>query len=129
MKLDIHWKQLTASAPAQEHLVRRLSFSLGRFAQRIRAVRAVISDENGLRGGVDKCCRLQVRTTHGLVQVAERDMDVYVAIDLAGDRLRRALGRLFDRAHFQNHGGWRAEELPRRRHPRSRTSTQREAQP
>ncbi len=116
MKIDVHWKHLTATASAQAHLIRRLSFSLGRFADRVRSVRAVLSDENGPRGGLDKHCRLQVRTPQGLVQVVERDSDVLVAIDLASDRLHRALGRLFDRVHFQNHGGWRSQGLARRRH-------------
>ncbi len=116
VNLTVHWKKLSASAPAQEHLARRLSFALGRFSDRVRGIRAVISDQNGVRGGVDKACRLQARTKLGLVQVVEVDSDVYAAMDLASERLRRTLARLFDRQPFQNNGDWRAEGLFRRRH-------------
>ena len=116
MKLFVHWKGLSASAPARAHLERRLNFVLSRFAPRVRSVRSLLADQNGARGGVDKTCRLQVQTRAGLVQVEERDRDLYVAIDLAGERLQRTLARVLEREHFQNNGRWRAQGLLRRRH-------------
>jgi putative sigma-54 modulation protein len=116
MKLHVHWKGLRTSAPAREHLERRLAFALGRFARRVRHVRALLSDENGLRGGADKQCRLQARTRVGLVQVEGCSADLHAAIDIAAERMQRTLARLLDREHFQNTGRWRAEGLVRRRH-------------
>lgn len=129
MNLSVHWKKLSVSSSAREHLERRLSFGLGRFAQRVRAVRAVLSDENGTRGGVDKRCKLQVRTNLGMVQVAEMDRDLHAAIDLASERLQRTLARLFDRQHFQNNGSWRASGVFRRRHAGSSNDATREQLP
>lgn len=116
MKLTVHWKDLPASDPARTHLERRLAFALGRFSRRVRHVRALLSDENGLRGGNDKRCRLQAQTRAGLVQVEACTADVYVAIDLAADRLQRTLARILEREHFQNTGRWRADGVARRRH-------------
>lgn len=116
MKLFVHWKGLTTSEPAREHLERRLAFALARFSSRVRHVRALLSDENGLRGGLDKQCRLQVQTRIGLVQAEGCSADLYASIDLASERMQRALGRLLDREHFQNTGRWRADGLTRRRH-------------
>jgi ribosomal subunit interface protein len=116
MRLFVHWKGLSASEPARAHLERRLAFALARFTPRVRRVRALLADANGTRGGPDKSCRLQVLTSAGLVQTEERERDLYVAIDLAVERLQRTLARALDRLHFQNNGHWRAEGLRRRRH-------------
>ena len=116
MKMFVHWKGLSASAPAREYLERRLGFSLGRLKHRVRHVRALLSDENGPRGGEDKACRLQAQGRHGLVQVQETHRDLYVAIDLAAERLRRTLARTLEREHFQDTGRWRSTRLFRRRH-------------
>lgn len=116
MRMFIHWKGLAASAPARDYLERRLGFALGRLAHRLQHVRVLLSDENGPRGGEDKSCRLQVRSRRGLVQVQERHRDLYAAIDLAAERLRRTLARTLERGHFQDTGGWRASGMLRRRH-------------
>lgn len=116
MKLYVHWKGLTASEPAREHLERRLAFALSRFARRVRHVRVLLSDENGLRGGADKQCRLQAQTRLGLVQAEACTGDLYASIDLAVERMQRTLARLLEREHFQNTGRWRADGLVRRRH-------------
>ncbi len=115
MKLFIHWKGLAASIPAHEYLERRLGFALGRLAHRVRSVRALLADENGLRGGEDKSCRLQVHGRRGMVQVQESHRDLYAAIDLAAERLRRTLARALEREHFQDTGRWRSQGLFRRR--------------
>lgn len=116
MKMFVHWKGLTASGPARDYLERRLGFALGRLSHRVRHVRALLADQNGPRGGEDKSCRLQVRSRLGLVQVEERHRDLYAAIDLATERMRRTLARTLERENFQDTGRWRAEGLTRRRH-------------
>jgi putative sigma-54 modulation protein len=116
VKLSIHWKDLPASAAALTHLERRLGFALGRFAASLRRVRACLADVNGDRGGDDEICRIQAWSRAGLVQVEGRDRDLYVAIDIATDRVQRALARAIERDAFQDHGRWRGEGLLRRRH-------------
>ena len=116
MKLLLHWKRVPPSTPLRSHLERRLEFSLGRFAPRIRQVRALLADDNGDRGGLDKSCRLEVRCGGDLLRVTGRDRYLNTAIDSACDRMHRTLARLVDRQHFQNSGRWRVEGLLRRRH-------------
>ena len=117
MKMFVHSKGLSVSGPIRAYLERRLGSALGRLAPRVRNVRALLADQNGPRGGEDKSCRLQVRSRVGLVQVEERHHDLYAAIDLAAERVRRTLARALERENFQDTGRWRAEGLPRRRHP------------
>jgi ribosome-associated translation inhibitor RaiA len=55
-------------------------------------------DVNGPRGGIDKECRLQVRLAPwGALEVEERRADLYAAIDVAAQRLGRAVARELER--------------------------------
>jgi ribosome-associated translation inhibitor RaiA len=68
-----------------------------------------LSDINGPRGGVDKCCRLQV-VLDGLPDVVVEDIetDLYVAIDRAASRAgrtsRRRLTRWREKARTAGRG-------------------------
>jgi hypothetical protein len=53
---------------------------LTRFTPPIRGLTVTISDENGLRGGVDKNCRLVVRLHAGTVVVNEQADEVLAAL-------------------------------------------------
>jgi len=98
MKLTVHWKDLPASPELRERLERRLGFALGRFGSRVRAVWARLSDENGPRGGIDKCCKLRLRGEElGPLTVEASDSDLGAAIDRAADRLGRAVARVVER--------------------------------
>jgi len=57
-----------------------------------------LSDVNGPRGGVDKCCRIQI-ILKGLPDVVIEDVeaDLYVAIDRATERAGRTVVRKVDR--------------------------------
>lgn len=113
MKLNVHWKDLPASLELRERLERRLGFALGRFGSRIKTVWARLSDENGPRGGVDKCCRLRVRGDElGSLTVEASDSDLGAAIDRAADRLGRAVARMIARGRSFGDG---AETTRRRR--------------
>ncbi|MFC1689756.1 HPF/RaiA family ribosome-associated protein, partial [Pseudomonadota bacterium] len=57
-----------------------------------------LSDINGPRGGVDKCCRLQV-VLEGLppVVIEDTETDMYVAIDRAANRAGRTVRKRLTR--------------------------------
>ena len=93
MTVDIRWKAASRSPALEEHLERRLRFALGRFAPRVRRVRALLEDVNGPRGGVDKRCAIEIQAPGGSLRVEVRDSDFYVAVDRAADAAARKLAR------------------------------------
>jgi ribosomal subunit interface protein len=94
MRLDIRGVDLAPTGAIRDHIARRLSFALSRFAGRLEEVEVRLRDENGPRGGVDKVCRVKA-TLRGLptLVVEAVGADLYAAIDTAADRAGRALGR------------------------------------
>lgn len=76
---------------------RRLSFALGRFADRIRSVRLVVADQNGPRGGPDKLCRVDVRGTGWSVHVEDIDAATNTVVDRVADRAGRTVARKIGR--------------------------------
>ena len=72
MKMSIHFKDLQVTASDRQRIEDRIRLALTRFTPLIRGLTATISDENGLRGGVDKKCRLVVRLHAGTVVVNEQ---------------------------------------------------------
>ena len=99
MKWTLHAARIEIKPDIREHLDRRLTFALSRFASRIEKVDVFLTDQNGPKGGLDKSARVVVRT-RGLgdlvAQVVDRDWGV--TIDRVTSRLaqqfRRALERI-----------------------------------
>jgi hypothetical protein len=78
----------------KDYIRRRVRFSLGRFAARIRSLSIRLADVNGPRGGVDKCC--DIRVDVGLRQqviVRERQANPHAAVAFAMERVERAVQR------------------------------------
>ncbi|QOV91774.1 HPF/RaiA family ribosome-associated protein [Humisphaera borealis] len=103
MELSIRGLNVSVTESIQSHARVRLIKDLSHFTRRIRGVIVRVSDVNGPRGGIDKRCHLEA-TAPGMpsAAVVEVDADLYRAIDRASDRLRRHLGRLFERS--RGHG-------------------------
>ncbi len=98
MKIDLRIRGLEDAAGLKEQVERRLQFALRRFGPEVAQVTVRLSDENGPRGGVDKRCHLTVRGPRlNTVVIDERSASAEVAIDLAADRVGRAVARLVDR--------------------------------
>jgi len=98
MKIDIETSNFPLTEALHSHAERRLRSAVTRCGERIRKVAMRLSDVNGPRGGADKRCRLQVALA-GLpaVVVEDTQADLYVAIDRATGRARRALVRRIKR--------------------------------
>ena len=88
MKMALLFKDLEVSASDRERIENRIRVALTRFTPLIRGLTATISDENGLRGGFDKKCRLVVRLHAGTVVVNEQADAVIEAVTLAAERAR-----------------------------------------
>ena len=92
MRLAAHGIEL--SGELKDYIRRRVHFSLGRFAARIRSLSIRLADINGPRGGVDKCC--DIRVDVGLRQqviVRERQANLHAAVAFAMERAERAVQR------------------------------------
>ncbi len=103
MQIVIKASNFTLTDALRDHAERRVRFALTFFCTHIQRIVMQLSDINGPRGGVDKCCNLRV-VLAGLNDVVVNDIetDLYVAIDRASNRagrtVRRQLARRRDRA-------------------------------
>lgn len=83
--------------PAERARV-RLEFALARYARFVRSVVVRLSDENGPRGGMDRCCTVDVQLRAGApVRVVQVASTWEGAVDLAADRAGYAVSRKLDR--------------------------------
>ncbi len=82
----------------REVAVRRLRFVLRRLSWLVPRARVRLSDVNGPRGGVDKQCRVELRTNHaGTVVITAMARDWQAALDAALARSARTLVRVWRR--------------------------------
>lgn len=98
MKVLIKTSDFSLTDALRNHAERRLRFALTFCDDHIHRIVMRLSDINGPRGGVDKCCRLQV-VLDGLppVVVEDTESDMYVAIDRAVNRAGRTVRRRLTR--------------------------------
>ena len=99
MNLDFHSSRITVSESTQDYVKRRLAFALGRFDDVVQGVVVSLQDINGPRGGIDKLCRIRVKLVGQKAPIIADvlDTDIRPAIDMAADRLGRAVARQIDR--------------------------------
>ena len=98
MQIHVHARGLSPTHELLVHVHRRLAFELARFAPRVRAVRVLLCDENGPRGGTDKRCRVDIALVRrGRVFVEHLSGDVLAAVDHAARRGARAVERIVKR--------------------------------
>lgn len=82
-----------------DHIERRLRFALSRFGSRIGKVFVFLHDQNGPKGGIDKLCRILVKTRGcGVVVATVADSDWVAAVDRATTRIGQSVARQVDRA-------------------------------
>ena len=102
MHIAIQSHGLVLTDGLRAYVRRRLRTSVGWALTRRLAV--WLSDINGLRGGRDKRCKIQISLDHGKTVVIENtEEDLYVAIDRAADRADRALARQLARRRAFTH--------------------------
>lgn len=108
MQISIKARGFTLTEALQSHTERRVRLAIGPGGSRLSSVVVRLSDENGPKGGPDKRCSI-VATLIGAndVIVEHHDVDLYVAIDRATQRLGRTVTRqikrrLIERGEF-NH--------------------------
>lgn len=98
MRLEVRIRTGKLNRRLAQRARRRLHFALARFSNRVSQVIALLSDENGPRGGVDQHCRITLAMARGGQLVAEAaDVDMLVAVGRAADRMARRLRETVDR--------------------------------
>ena len=94
MQTIIQARGFTMTEALENHVHKRLAFTLSRVMSRIRRVTVRLSDLNGPRGGIDKRCQIEVNLD-GLPVVIVDDIqsDMYTAINRAFGRAARTVMR------------------------------------
>ncbi len=111
MKLQIITQGFDLSDGLSAHVERRLAFALSHAEDDVSRVTVRLSDLNGPRGGIDKCCAIELRLKNAApLVVKDVQSDLYVAIDRAAERIGRAFLRRLARRQ--------AAALHAPRHPR-----------
>ena len=94
MKIYLTAHGVELSNELRDYTKRRVYFSLGRLTGQIKSLSVRLSDINGPRGGVDKCCQIRVETgLHRTVVIREQQESIYTAVALAVERAERAVLR------------------------------------
>ena len=94
MQIDIQARGFSLTEALDNRVHNRLGFTFLHASSRVNRVRVRLSDLNGPRGGVDKCCLVEVRL-EGLPVVIVEDIqsNMYTAIDRAVGRAARTVKR------------------------------------
>lgn len=98
MQIEIVARDFPLTEAMRAYVTRRLDFSLSARHRHIKCVVVRLGDNNGPRGGSDKCCGIQVVVPgHADIVVQDTESDLYAAIDRATDRASRTVARRLDR--------------------------------
>ncbi len=83
----------------------RVRFALRRLKSRVPRAKVKFSDANGPRGGIDKCCQVEIHTASaGTVVIASRASDWRTALERSLGRATLALTRALQRQQKPTRG-------------------------
>lgn len=92
-------------AEHREAAIERLRFTTRRLAWLISSARLQLSDINGPRGGTDKQCQIELKTSTGTVLISSLATDWRSALDRALQRAIRVLVRSLQRQRRHDRSG------------------------
>ncbi len=100
MNINVHIRTADLDGALKTYIKRRLHFSLGRFAGKLGSIRVNVRDVTGARDTLDKACRIraEILPSRHLLRQEAVDANLYVAIDLATERIGRSFERQLERA-------------------------------
>lgn len=111
MKLEVQTGNVPQTQAITSYVEKRFSGALDRFNGEISRLMVRLGDENGPKGGRDKCCRVELHFTHGHhgqpIVVEERDWDLYTSIGRASKSLKQVLARQFGKRKHSHGAGLR----------------------
>ncbi|MFK7975921.1 MAG: hypothetical protein AB8C02_07270 [Halioglobus sp.] len=98
MKPRLNFRRITADSRTADYIHRRFSFGFGRMQHALEDASITLSDINGPKGGLDKQCRIVVRSsTTAPIVVVEKQSELKLAIDRGIARASRSLARQLKR--------------------------------
>ena len=80
-------------AELREVAIERLRFAMRRLTWLVPRARVQLADINGPRGGMDKQCQIELKTNTGIVVISSVATHWRGALDMAVQRVARALVR------------------------------------
>ncbi len=100
MNLDVRSESASLESALRTYIARRLHFALGRFAGRLGRVRVRVEDVAGAGDLTDASCHIQAELVPSgrILRQEAVDRNLYIAINLATERIGRSFGRELDRA-------------------------------
>lgn len=104
MKIHIQNRNVEVTKILRAHVESRLGLALGRFGERIGRVMVRFSDTDGHGSGLDKRCQIDVGLRPRSVRVEDMDIDLFVAVNNATDRVSRSVARALEREHEWDQG-------------------------
>lgn len=113
MELELRHKGIASGPSFHDLIASHIQSALGRFAHRINGVTVQLTDTNGPRGGIDKCCGIAVRLSGGKT-IRARELNTqavaafYYAVDRVACDVSRELQRRLKRARRKR--PWYLEE-------------------
>jgi hypothetical protein len=96
--MDIRGINYQLDDELKNHIERRLSFAVGRFAARVQKLTVRMTDINGPRGGIDKHCRIAIDLfPRGTVMLEDRGENPFVLVTDMAKRAGRTVRRELER--------------------------------
>src|SRR4051812_25137101 len=94
MTCDVNGIGMEPTDAIREHVLRRMESALDQYHDRVGRVWVRLRDSNGVRGGRDLQCTVDVQLARGRkVMIREMSEDLYSAVSHAADRVKVAVGR------------------------------------
>jgi len=92
MQINIQARHLKQAKKIKAYVKRRLGFSLSNRSDNIQAIHVTLSDINGPKGGVDKCCQIHLKVASiPDIIISKVGADIFSVIDKVSDRVLRSL--------------------------------------
>lgn len=113
MTIQVNIYNKRKNARVDTYVRDRIELVVGRFEDRIGHVEVHVIDENGLKGGEDKICTIDIKLTpRGQLHVQAKHDNIYSAIVKAVHRAECVVAKAVDKGHRghevrHRHGGIR----------------------
>lgn len=96
-------RNFSVSDAIRDHSETKIRLALGLYSDKIKQVDVVLKDVNGPKGGEDKRCKIVAHADGlGTLTAEETSLDMYAAISICAQKIRRGASRRFDRALQRN---------------------------
>ncbi len=98
MLVKIHARGFALSEALSDYADSKIRLALGLYKDKIRRSDIFLTDINGPRGGEDMMCKIKIEP-HGCTPIIAQETasDMYDAINICSNRIKRSAGRHFDR--------------------------------